>query len=160
VRTILQENTHTSGDIVGQHLVGAKLEERHPGIPILNQHGRADTASTPYRGFQVGTTCFHVTLNPGLSLLKRAVANLEAGLFPVLLVPNTQVSKTRHLAEAQGIDARIGVFAIEDFVAQNIIEMSKGQQQSFVETMKSIIEKYNRRLEEVETDLSLKIELQ
>lgn len=161
VSMILQENTPGSADIVEQHLVGAKLEQRHPNIQISNQPGHAANMSTSGSGdFQVGTTCYHVTANPSLSLLKKAASNLGGGLFPVILVPSSKVSKAKHLAEEQGIDARIEVFAIEDFVAQNIIEISEGQQQSFVETMRSIIEKYNRRLEEVETDMSLKIELQ
>jgi Domain of unknown function (DUF4928) len=49
--------------------------------------------------------------------------------------------------------------AIEDFIALNIIEMSVGDQQQFIEKLRAIVESYNTRLEAVETDLSLKIEL-
>lgn len=161
IHSILEEAKGRSGGKVEQHLVGAKLEQRHPNIPIPNHPGHAADVPTARSGdFRVGTTCYHVTANPSLSLLKKAASNLGGGLFPVILVPSNKVSKAKHLAEEQGIDARIEVFAIEDFLAQNIIEMSEGQQQSFVETMRSIVEKYNRRLEEVETDMSLKIELQ
>ncbi len=40
------------------------------------------------------------------------------------------------------------------------IEMSVGQQQQFVSTLADILKRYNRRLESVETDMSLKIEIQ
>ena len=81
-------------------------------------------------------------------------------MHPVLLVPRDQTDKARHIAEDQGIANRVTIIAIEDFIALNIIEMSTGQQQEFVNTLKKIVEIYNRRLQEVETDMSLKIELQ
>jgi hypothetical protein len=161
VHTILEEAKGRSGGKVEQHLVDAKLEHRHPDIEIPNFPGHAADASTARAGdFRVGDTCYHVTATPGLALLKKAASNLESGLHPVLLVPRDQVSKARHLAEEQEIESRTTIIAIEDFLALNIIEMSAGQQQSFVTTLRTIIEKYNRRLEEVETDMSLKIELQ
>src|SRR5882672_2970223 len=154
VHSILEEAKGRSGGKVEQHLVGAKLEQRHPNITIPNHPGHAADIPTSRSGdFRVGDACYHVTASPTLSLLKKAMSNLVSGLFPILLVPSSQVAKAKHLAEAQGIDTRVEVFAIEDFLAQNIIEMSDGRQQDFAATLKSIIEKYNRRLEEVETDM-------
>lgn len=80
-------------------------------------------------------------------------------MHPFLLVPRDQVDRARHLAEAQGIAERMTIAAIEEFVAQNIIELSGGDQQAFVTVLKAIIQRYNDRLEAVETDLSLKIEI-
>jgi hypothetical protein len=160
VHAILNEAKGKSGGKVEQHLVGAKLERRHPNIPIANHPGHAADAPTSRDGdFRVGDTCYHVTATPSLPLIKKAALNLESGLHPLLLVPRDQVQRAIHLAEGQEIEERITVIAIEDFLALNIIEMSEGQQQSFVNTLKSIVEIYNRRLEEVETDMSLKIEL-
>lgn len=160
VRAILTEAKGKSGGKVEQHLVGAKLEKRHPNITISNHPGHAADVPTSRDGdFKVGETCYHVTATPSIPLIKKAALNLKSGLHPVLLVPRDQVARATHLAEAQEIEARTTVIAIEDFLALNIIEMSEGQQQSFVITLKSIIETYNRRLEEVETDMSLKIEL-
>lgn len=86
--------------------------------------------------------------------------NLRDGLHPFLLVPREQLAKARHLAEDQKVHERLTIIAIEDFVAVNIIELADGDQPKFVELLKSIVEKYNRRLEEVETDMSLRIEIQ
>jgi len=161
VDSILEEARNRSGGKVEQHLVGAKLEQRHPELEIANFPGHASDAVTGRAGdFSVGNTCYHVTATPSRAVIKKAASNLTGGLFPVLLVPRDQVDKARHLAEDQGIIARITIIAIEEFIAQNIIEMSGGQQDQFTATLKVIIEKYNRRLEEAETDMSLKIELQ
>ncbi len=81
------------------------------------------------------------------------------GVHPVLLVPKRYVEKAKVYAEIAGIQNRATILAIEDFITQNIIEMSTQQQQDFFSTLKAIIDEYNRRLEEVETDMSLKIDL-
>jgi len=38
--------------------------------------------------------------------------------------------------------------------------MSEGEESRFIETLGEILNAYNRRLEEVETDLSLRIEIE
>ncbi len=91
--------------------------------------------------------------------MERCRQNIGAGVHPVLLLPKRYVDKAGVYAEIAGIQNRISILAIEDFMAQNIIEMSTQQQRDFFSTLKAIVEEYNRRLEKVETDLSLKIDL-
>ncbi len=93
-------------------------------------------------------------------MIDKCGENLEAGLHPVLLVPRAAMSKAVHLAEERRLERRITIVAIEDFVALNIVEMSEGRDAEFVKTLKEIVAVYNRRLVEVEADLSLKIEIQ
>ena len=69
------------------------------------------------------------------------------------------MENSRVRADVAGIRHRVSILAIEDFITQNIIEMSTCEKQDFFFTLRSIIDVYNRRLEEVETDMSLKIEL-
>jgi Domain of unknown function (DUF4928) len=54
----------------------------------------------------------------------------------------------------------VGVVAIEDFIALNLVEMANDSASQFFDVLIQIIEIYNMRLEEVETDMSLKIEVQ
>jgi hypothetical protein len=44
-------------------------------------------------------------------------------------------------------------------VALNIIELATEESKDFFSVLKEIVEIYNRRLQEVETDLSLRIEV-
>jgi hypothetical protein len=141
--------------------VGAKLAERHPDHEIPNNPGHAGDLQTGRAGdFVLGSTAYHVTAAPALAVIDRCRANLAAGLHPFLLVPRDQVDRARHLAEAQEVSERVTIAAIEEFVGQNIIELSLGDQRAFVDILKAIIERYNSRLEAVETDLSLKIEIE
>lgn len=160
IGNILAEAKGRSGGAVEQHLIGAKLERRHPDLNIANNPSHAGDAQTGRPGdFIVGSTAYHVTASPGSAVVEKCAANLGAGLHPVLVVPRDQTDKARHIAEDQGIADRMTILAIEDFVASNIIEMTHGQQGAFVVELKAIIAAYNRRLEAVETDLSLKIEV-
>ncbi len=160
IGNILSEAKGRSGGKVEQHLIGAKLERCHPALDIPNNPSHAGDAQTGRPGdFLVGSTAYHVTASPGSGVLEKCAANLRAGLHPVLVVPRDVADKARHIAEDQGIADRVTILAIEDFIASNIIEMTNGQQDAFVTELKAIITAYNRRLEAVETDLSLKIEV-
>jgi hypothetical protein len=140
--------------MVANHLSRATLEfacaKMERALPVnAGEHG----------DFRLGTTCFHVTAAPGSAVISKCKDNALSGLHPVLLVPRELVSKSRHLAEDANAANEITIIAIEDFVAANIIEISEGRQSEFFDTLKAIVTAYNRRLEEVETDMSLRIEL-
>ena len=47
----------------------------------------------------------------------------------------------------------------EDFIALNILKLATDENKDFFTVLKEIVEMYNRRLLEVETDLSLQIEV-
>jgi hypothetical protein len=161
VEILLREAGARSGGKVEQHLVGAKLECRHPEIPIPNNPGHAGDVQTGRSGdFPVRSTVYHVTAAPGSAVLRKCKGNLETGLHPVLVVPRAETDRARHLADDQGITSRMTIIAIEDFIALNILEMSKGDQREFIGVLRQIIDTYNRRLEAVETDMSLKIDLE
>ncbi len=160
VASILDKAKGRSGGVVEQHLVGAKLQQRHPAIAIPNNPGHAADAQTRRSGdFPLLSVSYHVTATDGKEAVARCKENVETGVHPVLLVPKRYTEKANFHAEVAGIQDRVSILAIDDFITQNIIEMSTNQQQDFFSTLKAIIDEYNRRLEEVETDMSLKIEL-
>jgi hypothetical protein len=78
----------------------------------------------------------------------------------VLVVPREKEGHARALAEDEGIGSRITILTLEDFIAGNVIEISTEKQTDFFATLKDIVEEYNRRIEEAETDMALKIDLQ
>jgi len=157
---ILTQAQGRSGGRVEQHLVGAKLTEVYPGMDIPVLPGAAGDAQTGRAGdFQIGTTVFHVTAAPGDAVVRKAETNHKAGLHPVLLVPKREEARANFVVEHLGMADRVTVLAIEDFFSVNIVEKSKGQRHVFVETLKRIIREYNRRIEQAETDKSLRIDI-
>jgi hypothetical protein len=160
VRKILEEAKGKSGGVVEQHLVGAKLQTRHADIQIANLPGHAADVQTGRPGdFVVGDTVYHVTVAPSPVVVQKCGENISAGLHPILLVPYDLVSKTKSFAEYAGLEKRLTVIAIEDFVALNIIEMANDHKSRFFEVLNRIIDSYNERLQAVETDMSLKIDV-
>lgn len=161
IHKILEEAKSKSGGVVEQHLVGAKLQKRHTEVEISNFPGHAADVQTGRSGdFTVGDTVYHVTATPTPNVVQKCSENIKSALHPVLLVPGDLVAKAKSFAEFAGLEKRLSVIAIEDFVALNIIEMATGNQAKFLEILQEIITIYNERLEEVETDMSLKIEIQ
>ena len=140
---------------VAQHLVGAKLQLRFPKISIANNPVSAADNQTGRDGdFAIRRTVFHVTVSPTELVFEKCVTNLNAGKKVFVLVPERAVSKAKFWSEEKA-GGRIHVSAIECFVGVNVDEISE-----FGETeLSALLELYNARVGEVETDLSLLIDI-
>jgi hypothetical protein len=160
VESILRSIDSKSGNLIARHLVGAKLQTRHRAIEVPNFSGNAADAQTERAGdFVIGASVYHVTTAPSLALIRKCKDNLLAGSLPVLIVPRDKTGVANSHAEAEGIQARINVIGIEDFLALNIIEMSNDAQAQFIDKLREVLQEYNCRIEAAETDQSLKIEI-
>jgi hypothetical protein len=160
VQSILEKVPEGSGGEVEQQLVGATLQRRHPEINVeIHPRDAADEQAQATSDFPFQQVCYHVTVNMSQGAIERCEENVASGVHPVLLLPKRFVEKAWVYAEVAGIQDRISILSIEDFITQNIIEMSTQGRQDFFATLKAIVEEYNRRLEEVETDMSLRIEI-
>jgi hypothetical protein len=161
IHTILTESEGKSSGKVEQHLVGAKLQKRHPRRAIPNHPGHAGDAQTGRHGdFDIDLMSYHVTANPGRDVIRKCKENVEGNRHAVLVVPREKVGHARALADDEGIGRRITILSLEDFIAENVIEISTENQTDFFSTLKDIIEEYNRRVEHAERDIALKIDLQ
>lgn len=160
VGIIVENAKGRSGGVVEQHLVGAKLERRFRNLSIPNHPAHAGDIQTERAGdFEISRMVYHVTSAPSRNVLQKCASNIRLGLSPVLLVPRDQENKARILAQDEGIDNELAIISIEDFIALNIIELATDENKDFFTVLKEIVEIYNRRLSEVETDLSLQIEV-
>jgi hypothetical protein len=160
IHLILEGAKGRSGGVLEQHLVGAKLEKRFKGVSIPNYPAHAADVQTERPGdFAIQDIVYHVTATPGRNVIQKCAANLERNQHPILLVPRDRVLGATALAEDEGVGAKISIISIEDFLACNIIELATVEQVNFFQMLQDILEIYNRRLAEVETDLSLQIKV-
>jgi hypothetical protein len=156
---IIESAKDHSGGIVEQHLVGAKLERRFAGQTIENYPAHAGDKQTAREGdFSIASLVYHVTATPTRSVIQKCAANAQAGKLPALLTTAEQVGRARALAQDEGVEGNLVILSIEDFVGLNIIELATAEEKSLFEVLQEIVSIYNRRLREVETDLSLQIE--
>lgn len=147
------------GGAVAEYLVGAKLSLRFPDKTIRNKRFSTSDAQTGFEGdFEVGNTVFHVTLEPMPELYEKLRANLERGLRVYLLVPKERVVGAKQNADvvAQG---RIAVESIESFVATNVDELANFDGENLRSGFRRLLEKYNERVDEIELDKSLLIDI-
>jgi Domain of unknown function (DUF4928) len=144
---------------VAEYLVGAKLQLRFPSLTIEN---KISSAADQQRGkagdFRIGDTVFHVTVAPGPLLYEKCMANINNGLKAYLVVPEAKVLGTKQNADDIP-GARITVTSIEAFVSQNIDEISVFDPQQQKHQLAALLTSYNQRVDAVETDKSLLIEI-
>jgi hypothetical protein len=161
VKTIL-ENAAKSGKAgaVAEYLVGAKLAVLFPKKSIRNKSYSTADAQAGFAGdFEVGKTAFHVTIAPMPELFAKCQQNLERGMRVYLLVPDARVVGTKQNAEMSGA-GRIAVESIEGFVATNIDERCEFESDERLRSgLRHLLEVYNTRVEQVELDKSLLIEI-
>lgn len=160
INLIVESAKERSCGIVEQHLVGAKLEKRFKTVSVPNFPAHAGNHQTERLGdFTIEELVYHVTATPSRNVLQKCAGNIRVGLHPILLVPTAQQNRARVLAQDEGIDKELAIISIEDFVALSIIELATEENKDFFSILREIVQIYNKRLAEVETDLSLQIEL-
>ncbi|RJP19340.1 MAG: DUF4928 domain-containing protein [Candidatus Omnitrophota bacterium] len=160
IHLIVENAKQRSGGVVEQHLVGAKLEKRFHNMDISNHPAHAADRQTARVGdFSISQTIYHVTATPSRNVIQKCAENIKVGLFPILLIPSEQEYKAKALSQDEGIEKELTIISIEAFLALNIIELAIEENKEFFGVLQDIIKIYNRRLEEVETDLSLRIEV-
>jgi len=160
IELILENARGRSGGVIEQHLVGAKLARRFPNIEIPNYPAHAADQQTARSGdFVIRDLVFHVTAAPSSSVIAKCADNVKKGLKPILLVPRDKEANARAFAEDKSIDKLIAIVSIEDFLAMNVFELATEEDKDSFSVLADIIAIYNQRLREVETDLSLQIDI-
>lgn len=148
---------------VAQHLVGAKLHLRFPDIQISNESYSTSDEQLGRRGdFNMGDTIFHVTVAPMLGVYEKCLRNIDQGFRAYLLVSDKRLIGARQNAEtiAQGrLAGRITIESIESFVSQNIEEIALFSKDKLAMGLLRLLETYNKRVEAVEIDKSMLIEI-
>ena len=144
---------------VAEYLVGAKLQLRFPDVDVRNvSFTTSDVQSGEPGDFYVIDTAFHVTVAPMLPVYDKCKSNVDQGLRVYLLVPDGKVVGTRQNVEGI-IPGRVGVESIESFVAQNLDELGSFSNSGLQQELLKFFEMYNLRVDEVESDKSMLIEI-
>ena len=144
---------------VARHLIGTSLQLAFPDILISNESYSTAVNQLGRPGdYHVGDTAFHVTVAPMPAVYERCKRNIEDGLRVYLLVPDRSLVGARQNAEATA-PGRIAVEAIESFVGQNIEELSTFSKSRLIDGFRRLLETYNRRVDAVENDKSMLIEI-
>lgn len=145
---------------VMQHLVGAKLDYVTKGAIAHHGFSVADAPSNRSGDFLIGDVAVHVTTAPGEALIRKCQANLSTGLRPLIVTTEDGVGGAKALSKQAGVDDRLDVIEIEQFVATNVYEWSVFERDARPTAVQEIIERYNRIVGEVEGDPSLRIEFE
>jgi hypothetical protein len=160
VGEILGEARETGKEgAVAQRMVGAKLQLTYPQVAVENFSFNSSGAGQGRPGdFYVGDTAFHVTVSPMAGVYDRCRANLGAGHRAYLIVPDRSLVGARQNAEAAS-PGRIFVKSLEAFVGGGIDRMSTFGRTNTIHQFCELLETYNARVDAVEVDKSLMIQI-
>lgn len=145
---------------VMQHLVGAKLDYVTKGAATHHGFSVADAPSNRSGDFLIGDVAIHVTTAPGEALIRKCQGNLSLGLRPLIVTTEDGVGGAKALSKQAGVDDRLDVIEIEQFIATNVYEWSVFERDGRPTAVQDIIERYNRIIADVESDPSLRIEFE
>ena len=161
--TAIQENsggTQYVGAML-QHLVGAKLDIVL-GPSVVAHHGASvnDQSTGRQADFEANGAAIHVTTQPSEALIQKAVANLKAGLRPVIVTWGDGVRGAEYLLSATDGRGRVDVVDAIQFLTVNIYERSLFRVGDYKATLSAILHRYNEIVSMCETDPALKFRLQ
>jgi Domain of unknown function (DUF4928) len=141
------------------HLIGASLQMAFPDLQLNKAayNSAANNLGKP-GNFFIGDIAFHVTVAPMIGVYEKCKDNLENGYRVFLLVPERALTGARQNAELM-VPGRIAVEAIESFVGQNIEELSFFSRDKLRNGFRRLLETYNDRVDDAETDKSMLVEI-
>jgi hypothetical protein len=142
-----------------QHLVGAKIELAFDRL--VEHHGAsvADAVSGRPGDFVIDNVAVHVTTAPSEALLDKCLSNLESSFSPLIVTLGSRVAAARQMAEIKRIADRVDVFAAEQFIAANLLELGASRRPTRKATLEQLVDRYNTIVEKCETDPSLRIKV-
>ena len=153
------EGTSYSGAVL-QHLVGGKLSCAFgEGMVEHNSFSTADISTGRVADFPIGELAIHVTTAPSEALIDRCKENLDDGYRPVVVTTEHGLAVAVGLASNRGIEPRIDVFEVEQFIALNLYEFGAFRAEDRFTTISDFVRQYNYIVEECETDPSLQIQI-
>lgn len=145
---------------VMQHLVGAVLDLVAEGAVVHHGASVADAPSSRSGDFLIGGVAIHVTTAPGDPLVQKCIGNLNGGLRPVIVTTEDGVGGAKAFARQAGVDERIDILEIEQFLTAKIYEASGFQQAALAATIGGLVGRYNAIVARCESDPSLRIEFE
>jgi hypothetical protein len=117
----------------------------------------ADTVSARSGDFVIDSSIIHCTTAPAEGLIRKCVANLQAGQLLIILTIARQMGAAEGLGETYGIDGRVRIMDAVQFLAANLYGLSLFQAVDQRPTVLKLVEKYNEIVAEHEADASLRI---
>lgn len=159
-RQLQNPGTQYLGTIL-QHLVAAKLSLVLPENSFEIHGISVADASTERSGdFVINGTIIHCTTMPSAALIEKCRVNLRSGCHPVIITVFDRVRTALDLASDAGLDGRVEVWDIQQFLSANVHEYSFFDATKRNSSLSNIINMYNAIILKTETDPSLRIEFE
>ncbi|MDR1328741.1 MAG: DUF4928 family protein [Oscillospiraceae bacterium] len=143
------------------HLVEAVISTILPDRAIQIHNASAyDLQMDRGDGFLIGSIILHCTTMPSELLIEKCRGNIRFGFSPIIITIFERVRTMFDLVADAGLNGRIEVWDIQQFLSANVSEHSLFDGTARNTKLAEIIEKYNEIITKAETDPSLRIEFE
>lgn len=145
--------------LVMKHLVGAMLSMLRDKKRALVDDFQSDRFAMPSGDFRVQDMVIYVTSIPEWPLLHRCFEDFDRGLRPLVISTRAGVALVESLADEVGMRCRLEVLDITQFLVANMLEWTGFEDNQRRTTFEELVARYNKIVEDCETDPSLKIDV-
>ncbi|MFZ5450777.1 MAG: DUF4928 family protein [Thermodesulfobacteriota bacterium] len=144
--------------LFAKYIIGASLHLTFPDIIVANTIFESfGDPNIPF-DYCVGDTAFNITTSQICSVCEKCKSNIDSGLRSYLIVPEKKLCHARESSE-EAAPGKIAVESIESFVSQNLEELSDFSKDRLAHGFYRLLETYNQRVDTVEVDKSMLIEI-
>ncbi|MBI4785944.1 MAG: DUF4928 family protein [Chloroflexi bacterium] len=161
VKSIFANADDRTAGLIAKHFVAALLQERFPYLDLRDVSRQTrQVESESSSALSIGSLIYHTSIKPTAAVIRACRQSIAAEHLPILLVPDSQFDRAAILAKQSRIESLICLFSIENYATMAIILMSGDRSVGPIEVFRDVLHRYNQRqTAEVETDLSLQIEV-
>lgn len=161
ISKLINYNVSKPGAVL-QHLVGAKLAIRFKDVDSIgvvhHKSSTADIQTQRYGDFDIGNSVIHVTKSPNTDHFLKAYENAKAGRTTYILIPENKLGMASLTVDIDpNYTKKVNVYSIEQFISQNIDEISQFQKEISLESLNELLTVYNGLIDQYENDSSLKV---
>jgi hypothetical protein len=161
VPALLAKVENRSQGRVEQALVGAKLHLRYsPSGHIIeaNSGFAADRQTGREADYEVGNLRVFVSVSPKSAHFDSAIRLTDAGRQVALVVSEGTLSAAKSKIRERGYAGRVNVQSVDDYVANNMQEISTDRGLTARDACLQLAQEYNRRIA-VDNDQSLQLRI-
>ncbi len=124
-----------------------------------NNSSTNDADNSRNGDFDLSGSVIHVTTSPSEALIRKCEQNLSVGRKPIVVTSRKGVQAAEIFAENQGIEKRVEIIDFVQFMSANVLEHGKFTLEGRNDYLQKLANLYNEIIDSVETDPSLRIEL-
>ncbi|MZP28896.1 DUF4928 domain-containing protein [Heliobacterium undosum] len=139
-----------------QHLIATTVKLALPNAEIAQSFSIADEQPGRSGDLLIGHVSLHVSTSPSEALIRTCKAELDSGKRPIIITVSRQAPVAEALAEYMGLEERIDIWDVEQFISANLHEINQFEPSRYNASLNNFVTEYNNMVLGYETDIRIR----